>query len=275
MKACGSGFDHDEWASAEPAPPPDDRGALSVSDALTLVGVDRVPLSEQIATRLIAIIGQDGLRPGDGLPSEARLAATFGVSRPVVREALRHLAALRVIKLTNGRTAEVLPVTSDLLGVYFRWAVRQDVKNALELQELRVGIESMSAGLAAKRAGAEQVESLQRLVRQMRSCLDDTERYVELDTRLHLMIVSATGNSLARHLTQSMSDPMRAVIEAGLAGIRLDPKSLEEMQEGHEAIVDAIAEGDVARARAVMEEHLVLALERMTLAGVSDLPCSV
>jgi GntR family transcriptional repressor for pyruvate dehydrogenase complex len=237
------------------------------SFALSDTPVQRLTLSDQIAERLISLIDRDGLRAGDELPSESRLAAAFGVSRPVVREALRQLAALRMVKLTNGKPAEVLPVTPDLLGVYFEWAIRQDVNNGRELQELRSGIESMCAELAASRASQAQVDELRAIVAAMRSNLDDMNAYAELDAHLHLAIVSSAQNSLLRHLSESIRRPLKATIEAGLKPLTADHEGLERMQRGHEAIVDAIAARDTARAKAAMERHIDIALKRIATEG--------
>ncbi len=236
--------------------------------ALADVSVQRAPLSEQIAARLISLIGHDGLRAGDELPSEAKLAAAFDVSRPVIREALRQLQALRMVRLANGKPPEVLPVTSDLLGVYFEWAIRQDAHSRLELQELRVAIEATCAGMAAGRAGSSRVADLRGIVAQMRASLNDMEAYVELDTRLHLSIVSAAGNSLLQHLAESIRQPLRAVIEAGLRPIMANPTRLERMQHDHELIVEAIAARDAVTARAAMEAHLSAAMERLAASEV-------
>lgn len=231
--------------------------------ALGDVPVQRVTLSNQIAERLIDLIGSDKLRAGDELPSETRLAAAFNVSRPVIREALSHLAALRMVELSNGRPARVMPVTPGLLGVYFEWAVRQDVGNILELHELRRAIESMCAELAATRATAEEKHTLESTAADMRQAIGSPARYSELDANLHMAIISCAHNALLRHLAEAIQGPLRATIEAGLQPLTDQPDRLERMQRGHEAIVEAILESDGAKARSLMQEHLTGASQRI------------
>lgn len=237
---------------------------------LSAVPVHRTTLSTQIADRLINLIGRDGLKAGDDLPSEGRLATAFDVSRPVVREALRHLAALRMVELSNGRPARVMPVTPDLLGVYFQWAVRQDVANTLELHELRRGIEGMSAELAAERATGEERVNLRSLVTQMRSRLHSMDEYAELDAQLHELVVRDAHNSLLSHLVESIRGPLRTSIEAGLQQMKDDPDRLEQMQQGHEAIVDAVVSGDGATARRLMESHIGGASRRIAKTALQN-----
>ena len=235
--------------------------------ALGDIPVQRVTLSNQIAERLIELISSDKLRAGDDLPSEARLATAFNVSRPVIREALSHLAALRMVELSSGRPPRVLPVTPGLLGVYFEWAVRQDLGNILELHELRRAIESLSAELAAERASAEQKSALKTLAADMREAIHDPVRYSELDAQLHMSIISCAENALMRHLAEAIQGPLRATIETGLRSLVDHPDRLEKMQCGHEGIVEAILASDGPRARALMEEHLQGASERIASYG--------
>ena len=218
--------------------------------------VQRMTLTAQVAERLIQLIGRDGLRAGDELPSEARLAAAFNVSRPVVREAVRHLAALRMVEISTGKPAKVMPVTPDLLGVYFEWAVRQDIDNTVELHELRQGVEGMCAELAATRATEEEQAQLRALAAEMRSALPDSDRYAELDARLHLYIIACAHNSLLRHLAESIRGPLRTSIQTGLALLAGNPERLERMQYQHEEIVEAIIAHDPSTARTLMDRHI-------------------
>jgi len=242
-------------------------------DLLALVGssTKRTPLSEQIAKRLISLIGQEGLQAGDELPAEAKLAAAFEVSRPVIREALSHLAALRMVKLTNGKPAKVLPVTADLLEVYYEWAFRQDVKNVVELMELRLGIESICAELAAHRAAEAEIADLRDQAVHMRSALGDMDAYVQLDAQLHLTVVSMAGNTLLQHLAESIRRPLTAVIEAGIRPLMADPPRLDQMQRGHELIAETIGARDPAAAYTAMHNHLEGALRRLQTQAAADI----
>ena len=80
-----------------------------------LTNLSRQTLPEQVAENLIDFIASEGLKPGELLPSTAKLSESFGVSRPVVREGLRSLASLGIIEIVNGKGAIVKPIDGSLL----------------------------------------------------------------------------------------------------------------------------------------------------------------
>jgi GntR family transcriptional repressor for pyruvate dehydrogenase complex len=223
------------------------------------VRVNRETLAEQVARQLMETIRTERLRPGDQLPSEMRLAGEFGVSRPVIREALRHLAALRMVELANGKVPVVRPVTGDLLRVFFEWAVQVDGERWMELHELRRGVEGACAMLAAERRTDEDIAELHEVVEGMRGHLENDDRYAELDMRLHLAVARAAHNPLLAHLVESLSGAMRQVMRAGL-GIIDQTLEMQRMQRAHETIVASICAGNAEAARLAMEKHLSGAL---------------
>ena len=109
----------------------------------------RETLAEQARNALLDLIARRGLREGDVLPSEMSLAGEFGVSRQVIREALKALQGQGVIEILNGRGAVVRPVDHSALVVFFQRAVHLNQRTIIELIEVRKGIEIQSAMLAA------------------------------------------------------------------------------------------------------------------------------
>src|SRR5690348_6040349 len=101
----------------------------------------RETLAEQAQSALLELIARRDLRTGDGLPSEMTLASEFGVSRQIIREALKALQGQGVIEIRNGRGAVVRPVDSSSLVVFFQRAVRLNRRTIIELIEVRKGIE--------------------------------------------------------------------------------------------------------------------------------------
>jgi DNA-binding FadR family transcriptional regulator len=142
----------------------------------------RETLSEQVAERLIASIEQDHLAPGALLPSEATLAAEYGVSRPVVREALKALAAKDVIAIANGKGAIVQPMSSAPLTDFFARALRNRHATAVELLEVRKGIEVQSATLAAQRRTDAELAALQRVLGALGEAVHDPAAFTARDT---------------------------------------------------------------------------------------------
>ena len=96
-------------------------------------------------------IREGKLRVGDPIPSEAEIAEDLGVSRTVVREALRALAALGVVALGNGRRARVGTINNDVLGLVLDHAVHTDQVSIQQIYDVRRTIEMRTVSLAALR----------------------------------------------------------------------------------------------------------------------------
>lgn len=227
-----------------------------------LTNLRRETLSDQVARHLLDFIENRRVGPGESLPSEAQLAASFGVSRPIVREALRSLEATGVIDVVNGKGATVKPLTGELLTRFFQRAARLHEGTLVELLEVRKGIEVQSAILAAQRRTPEDLIEMMRLVAEMRGHLRDSERYTRLDAQLHLAIAQASRNTVLRHLVESIREPLEDTIRAGLQR-RITDEQHERVQVLHEELFAAIEAGDpiaAGRAMAVHFDEAVMAM---------------
>jgi GntR family transcriptional repressor for pyruvate dehydrogenase complex len=194
------------------------------------------------------------LAPGDFLPSASTIAAEFGVSRPVVREAMRTLEARGLIRTENGRGAIVQPITNDLLSHYFTLATTVDATALVELLEVRRGLEVESARLATQRATDADLDHLTGIVTKMRSAVGKGDFYASLDAELHLKIAEATHNTTLYHLIESIREPLRESITAGLRS-RANAVHHQRVQELHEDLVRAMRARDADTAAAVMALH--------------------
>jgi GntR family transcriptional repressor for pyruvate dehydrogenase complex len=229
--------------------------------------VQRESLTERAAQNLMAFISEQNLRPGDVLPAEARLSSELGVSRPVVREALRTLEGRGVIVVVNGKGAVVRPISSGTLSVFFQHAIQVNSETLLEMNELRRGIEVEAAMLAARRRTPAQLAKMQELAATMRAHLHDLDSFVELDVQLHLTIAQATHNSIMYHLIESLRDASKDIIRESQLR-RQTADQFEQTQSLHEAIVASIAAADVEGARQAMIEHFDYTAS--TLSGATD-----
>lgn len=211
-------------------------------------------LVEQVTEALMDRIEEEELRPGDKLPSTAVMMADFGVSRPVIREALKTLEGRGIIQISNGRTAVIQPVTGEILRSFFKRAVVFEEENLREVLEIRYGIEVQCARLAAERRTEKHVAELNELVREMRDQLYESETYTELDLQFHQLIAAATGNRLLYYLVRSIRDALRDMIREGLTH-RLTDRELQLVQSTHEEIVAQIAGGHPEEAARAMAFH--------------------
>jgi GntR family transcriptional regulator, transcriptional repressor for pyruvate dehydrogenase complex len=219
----------------------------------------RDTLAEQVANELIALIEGDGLVPGMLLPSEASLAQEFGVSRSVVREALKALAAKDVIAIANGKGAVVRPMTSVPLRDFFQRALRNRHATAIELLEVRKGIEVQSAALAAQRRTAAELSELTGILPELGGALHDPSVFVTIDTRFHLLIAAATHNRMLSHLIESIREPMQDSMRE-VSRQRVTEQQHAFALTAHARIVDAIERAAPEAAGSAMAAHFDVAI---------------
>jgi GntR family transcriptional regulator, transcriptional repressor for pyruvate dehydrogenase complex len=223
--------------------------------------LNRASLADQVGERLLSMIRDEALLPGDRLPSESVLASQFGVSRPVIREALSHLKSLGIIGTQGGKQAVVRQVDARLPAIFFEYALSLKGADVLDLLEVRRGLEVQSVELAAARADAGHVERLRDLTGRMKGHLEryEIEAFVDLDVEFHRLIARSSGNALLVHLIEAIREPLRESVVVGLTSRRSSEEVLH-IHRMHGEIVAAIADRDVELARAAMIEHFDKAL---------------
>jgi GntR family transcriptional repressor for pyruvate dehydrogenase complex len=215
----------------------------------------RDTLSERVEAALLAYIQDNDLKPGAMLPPEATLTAQLGVSRAVVREALKALQGRGTLQIVNGKGAMVRPSDPRTLHLYFSREVQFRTEAMVELMEIRRGLEAECARLAAARHTPEELARLEETVSAMRARLHDPDAYTDLDLSLHLLISAASHNTLLSQLVESMRAALKEGIREGLRLRRTDGQ-LAMMQEAHERIVAAIGRHDDEEAGRQMAQHL-------------------
>jgi GntR family transcriptional repressor for pyruvate dehydrogenase complex len=237
----------------------DDRPSVQLGDAQKRVRkafsqIDRRPtLSEEVLRRLIEVLHEGHISPGDKLPPERELATMLGISRPAVREALRALSLLGIIDARPGRGTRVvesldaLPLEPVLVKLLLNRA------RLLDLMEMRKIFEPEVAALAAERASESARAAIQARFREHERLVqetDDVEADADAGQRFHLELARATGNSALSQLLFSLSDlikEMGKLIVSRKHGVSL---------EWHRAVMEAVLARDPAEAKRVMRDHL-------------------
>lgn len=213
----------------------------------------RESLAEQVAQSLRDYI-YNNLEPDDVLPSTAKLAEEYNVSRIVIREALKYLEAQDIIEVTNGKLAQVKPISAAVLRNFFQRATSFEKKTLLELLEVRRGIEIESVKLAAQRRTPAEVATMKSIIAEMKGHLSDPEAFADLDLELHQTIATATRNSMLLFLVQTIRDAQRETILEGLHS-RFTAGHFVEIHNIHAKIVAAIVDSNPADAQQAMIEH--------------------
>jgi len=211
-------------------------------------------LAGQVVTYVRGYIASHGMRPGDRLPGEAEVARVLGVSRPVVREASRTLAALGLVDIAPGRAPRVSRMRGRVLRHFFEHALVTGQAGAHHVLEVRRGLEISMAALAATRRDAEAVERLAGLAGQMAARLHQPEEFVVRDLEFHRTIAAATANPFYVEIIDACRAAFESSMDVGLRH-RFTAVELDRVQALHVQIVDAIRQGDADAAALAMTRH--------------------
>ncbi len=214
-------------------------------------------LHEGVVQQVMTQIMSGALEPGASLPSEATLAQQFGVSRTVIREAVRVLVGKGLIAVKHGSGMLVQPSDQwnylDPLILFEHLRVSQDQSVLNELLELRRVVEVEIAALAALRHTAEDLRTLHELIEGMRAVLDDPKAYTRLDIAFHETILTTARNRL---LAQALRPASQALLVGRLISSQR-PGGPRASERGHEEIFEAIESGDQEHARTAMRRHIM------------------
>jgi GntR family transcriptional repressor for pyruvate dehydrogenase complex len=176
----------------------------------------------------------------------------LGVSRTVVREALNLLEARGIVSIEHGRGAVVsdgsTSAVRDTLGMLLR--MRAEV--LWELLEMRQVLEVEVSGLAAERAGAEDVTAMRAQLDRMRALIDTPEGYVHADVEFHALLARGARNGVLLTMLEPVVDLLRASREVSASR----PGSARRALREHEEILRRVEEGDAEGARREMRVHL-------------------
>jgi len=221
-------------------------------------------VSSQIADQIRSSILAGEFAPGDKLPPERELAEMFGVSRPSVREALNMLASSGLVMSYQGGGTVVMSLVETVAGNPLMELIRFKQERALDVIEVRKGMESWTAYYAAQRALPEDLRRLEEIVDGMRRNLEGLKPSEDLDANFHIVIARATHNIVWLHLMQSLFDAMKEFQQSVWRAVYITQDDHHLLFKHHLRIFEAIKSKDAAGARDAMNEHLTFAEQRST-----------
>lgn len=221
--------------------------------------VARRKLSEIVFEQLIELIREEGYAPGDPLPTERELMETFGVGRPVVREALQRLEGMGMISIQHGERAKVrqldMHALIQQLDVSARHLLSTSAESVDHLREARVFFETGLVRIVAERADADALERLRAALERMRTLRDaPRSEFIPADMAFHLEIARISGNpiylAVAKAILEWMADYRRDMLRF---------KGTEVSIAEHERIFERVEQGDAEGAERAMRDHLTAA----------------
>ncbi len=220
-----------------------------------------------LALELVEALGdriRDGrLAAGDKLPTEAAFMAEFGVSRTVVREAISKLQASGLVQTRHGIGTFVVGLGE---AAPFRLAPEQfaTLRDVIAVLELRIGIETEAASLAAQRRNADNLRQMRSALDAVAAAVDEGRDAVGPDFQFHLEVARATQNAHFADLMVSLGTMIipRARLDGAPDMSDEQRLYLRRVNAEHESIYDAIRNQDSEAARAAMRTHLANSRER-------------
>ena len=210
-------------------------------------------LSDKVAKAITEAIVSGRIERGQQLDSERELADQFGVSRTVIREAVRSLAAQGLVETGSGRGVQVSGVDGDAvsrsMGLYLR---RNPAIDYARVHEVRSGLEIQIAGLAAERATPDDLSHLAKVNKELGLARPKDERAATLDLELHSAVAAATHNPLFVVMLDSISDVLFEFRRLALSSREM----IEYAERAHGMILERLNERDANGAREAMRIHL-------------------
>jgi len=217
---------------------------------------------EGLVARVVQVIEDqivDGrLALGTRLPPEREFAESLGVSRPVVREAVRALATKGLLETRQGVGTTVRAVTHDEVATPLTLFLRtcgQEI-DLEHLYQVRSILEVENAGLAAKQRTEQDLRELTQICEDMQAAANDAEQFASKDSEFHRRLAQTTHNPLMVLLLDSVQKMMAEVRTL----VSKQPNLSDRVMPTHKGILERIAAREPEGARAAMREHIDIAL---------------
>ncbi len=210
-------------------------------------------LKTQVYDLILDFIVDGKYKDNDMLPPERVLCEELGVSRTVVREAIKSLETRGILSVIHGKGIKVNPSDSHDIANAFMLYLRRENKEASmsDLMEVRYAIETEVARLAARRANEEDLRRLRAIIEEMETVLDDVEKFVFMDIDFHLQLAIISRNILFITIAEALVIPLRHSREETVSA---EDNILAHRQ--HTAICKSIEVHDYELAHRQMSEHL-------------------
>lgn len=226
------------------------------------------PLVAVAQDRIIALIRSEGLKAGQALPSEMAMAGQFGVSRPVVREALRSLAALSLVDIGNGRRPRVRVPDANVLGLIVDHALHIEHASIQQIYDVRRTVEMRTVELAAVRRSTDEAARLLQLVEGMWADYPRLDEVMEHDIAFHLLIGRASRNPMFDLIVRSFEAVTRKTWRVGWLSRKTEGERQGTIRL-HQRIAETIADGDAAAAAKAMADHFDNSVKALLSAGLN------
>jgi DNA-binding FadR family transcriptional regulator len=240
------------------ASPPREEASAAPEVAVTTDSGPAPRLGDHLSQRMAALIEEGEFSEGSRLPAESELAARFGVSRPVIREALSRLRTMGVITSRKGSGSYVqrrAPVGDAAATVGF--GPLNSLAQVRRLYEFRMSLEGDAAYYAAQNRTEAMLGVMREALGGMQTAINQGVAGMDADLRFHLAVTHASGNEFFEAVMQSMRKPLEFAVDLARTLTLTRPRDhMLLVQAEHVAIFAAIEASDKDAARRVMRRHI-------------------
>ncbi|MGD0106464.1 MAG: FadR/GntR family transcriptional regulator [Rhodopila sp.] len=219
-------------------------------------------LADLLYGQILEQIMSGALKEGDKLPSENQICQSSQLSRPTVREALMRLHADGLVTTRQGSGTYLQKRPSDHLT---RLAKVSDIAGMLRCMEVRIALEGQAATLGALRRTSSQMDDISDRLRALGAAFDAGSVPAQTDFAFHLAVANASGNTMFAELLEALNETIQHTMTLALGITRDGSKERgRRLFDEHEAIAEAIADGDAEAAGLAMRYHLHRSRQRVT-----------
>lgn len=216
-------------------------------------------ISDQVFEQLRELIFRGELKPGEQIMPERELADALGVSRTSVRDAIRKLVVMGFLEQKQGQGTFVRgsdAIRKSPLAV----AMENQDASLTDLLEVRMGLETNAAALAALRADEKDIHFLEKSLTELEDQVRKGELGNEADVSFHMAITYATKNPVQIYLMKTFFDFLFIGIKENLRYLYEEPSNIDQIFAQHMTIIDAIKNRDPEGAFAAMKNHITFVM---------------
>ena len=221
--------------------------------------IKRNNLYEIVANEIEDIIINNPDMQGEQLPSEQEIADSYDVSRNVVREALKILRERGLIVLKNGEGVFVEFNQNKIISRTIGRMIQLEKLSYNDIYSVRESLEILSCRLAAAHITKDEVSLLYSCCEKMKMNMQNSQKWAAYDLDFHLTIAKITRNELLYNMIKPLTP---SFIELFLRA-SLVPDNCSVGLADHQAIVEALKEGDAEKAGNTMKRHLANSLDNL------------
>ena len=227
--------------------------------------IKKTGISDEVIFRFKDLISRRVFTAGGRLPPERELALALGVSRPTLRQAMKALQILGVIRIRHGDASYLAESASNILKEPIEFALALKGISRKDLFETRQTLEVRLASLAAERRTEEDLQKMQDALGAMKNSVGVPVQWIRHEMRFHECIVQAAGNEVITTVMEMLS---RMLMDSRRETVQL-LTNYEDSYQSHHMIYAEIERRDTVGASRAMVEHFAIMEARARQAGLS------